>query len=54
MKETVPKMKEAKMLPCHALLLHAKKLRCIYHHSISANKLSLTGVGLSLDEVKNA
>jgi len=34
------------------LLLSAKKLRYINHHKTPANKPSLTGAGMSLEEVK--
>jgi len=34
------------------LLLSAKKLRYINHHKTSANKPSLTGIRMSLDQIK--
>ena len=45
-------LKQSKMLPIsYTLLLSAKKLRYINHHKTPANRPSLTGVGMSLDQV---
>ena len=46
-------LEQQKCCPSPALLLSAKQWRCINHHSNHpANKLPLTGVGMSLGQVK--
>jgi len=44
-------LKQPKMLPSH-VAVECKKLRYINHHKTPANKSSLTGVKMSLDQIK--
>ena len=44
-------LKQPKMLPCH-IAVKCQKMKMLQPHKTPANKPSLTGVGMSLDQVK--